>query len=621
MLILGLSGCMAFGATACEDLLKPWRPASESEKTSSSTGERVEYNVIFTLATVPPVLAALESIENGNETYAIIERGKTYSGIKSIEDFYNAGFDVGSNRSGGFTTQEFNDMVAKVAELDEEVDGKAFFRFYVQDGTALYAAGIAANAGISADRFHAYMIEDGTGAYIALTNTYIKNKTAEQSWTVYENAVESVRQQFDTVMSKTDNKKADAVFNYNIGKAYALAALDNFTYLIQDKAWVERILYDDGEGSAKLQTAFGVEGYNEEVSLSLNLDYGKLADKVDALTEEQRTAYLTLMYGEYYEDTYATLTRVKRGDKAAPKQKLVFIGSRINGYPQFASNASYGIGGLSAGATIPATYAELDAKYKTPLLFATEEDYTSFLAVLNDEANYTSAATEEIKNLSKISCFNYYIDYMYTLKFTYALYGEEYDLIMKGHPREVIGASEEWTNGYEVTASDGTTKYKYRKLMDEALLNFHASDSVGKYIGMVPYGTAAENLAYLGADISICGLPSSTYNGYDTDVDVLFVLAATNEDIVGTGVESPASQVKERYEAGNLTFADSTGVELPTVFFNTGNVYKGTAEIYERLGMTEVAESYLARFSAWLASVHGGAVDIDAQGFGIKEVN
>ncbi|MCH5166137.1 MAG: hypothetical protein J1G01_07025, partial [Clostridiales bacterium] len=29
-----------------------------------------EYNIIFTLATTPPVLAALDCINNGNETYA-----------------------------------------------------------------------------------------------------------------------------------------------------------------------------------------------------------------------------------------------------------------------------------------------------------------------------------------------------------------------------------------------------------------------------------------------------------------------------------------------------------------------------------------------------------------------
>ncbi|MFR6641128.1 MAG: hypothetical protein ACLUSP_07185 [Christensenellales bacterium] len=35
------------------------------------------YNIVFTLATIPPVLSSLDCITNGYETYAYIERGKT----------------------------------------------------------------------------------------------------------------------------------------------------------------------------------------------------------------------------------------------------------------------------------------------------------------------------------------------------------------------------------------------------------------------------------------------------------------------------------------------------------------------------------------------------------------
>ena len=71
------------------------------------------YNIIFALATIPPVLAALDAIGNGYETYAIIERGKTYNGIDSLEYFHNAGFDPSNNQSTGFTEQEFNSMVER----------------------------------------------------------------------------------------------------------------------------------------------------------------------------------------------------------------------------------------------------------------------------------------------------------------------------------------------------------------------------------------------------------------------------------------------------------------------------------------------------------------------------
>jgi len=465
------------------------------------------------------------------------------------------------------------------------------------------------------------MCEDGTGAYTALHNSYIKGKTVTAEtdgvWENYVTQVQNVSAEFETVMSKTDNVHTDGMFSYNIGKAYALAALDNFTYYIQDEATVVSTLENTGDVKTKLLSAFGVEGYDTEVEYSLNLKYQKISQGIAKLTEEEKTDYLTLMYGAYYEDTYSTLTRATRGDEAAPKKKLVFIGARHNGYPKFASKADYGIGGLAADATIPASYAELDQKYKTALLFATEADYQVFLDQINNEENYSedgAAVDAEAKRMAQVACFNNYIDYIYTLKFTYAAYGEDYDLIMKGHPREAIGCWKDWGSRYKVTYGDSQT-YVYDELMDNILLAFHANDSMGKYIGMVPYGTAAENLAYLGADIAICGLPSSTYNGYDTDVDVLFILAETKESISGT-----ASQVAERYKAGNLLYTDKDGNKKKTVFYNTGNACRKVAEIYAKLGYTDLAERYTQFYEGWLLQSHGEGAVMDWQGIVAKEI-
>lgn len=598
--------------------------SSSDDPGSSVTPESSTYNVIFALASIPPVLAALEAIENGYPTYAIIERGKTYSGIEELENFVNVGFDPANNLSTGFTSTEFNSMVAKVKEL-AEANGEAYFNFYVQDGTALVGAAIAANAGLGADRFHVYMCEDGTGAYNALYTKYLKDKNVSaDSDEVYDNYVAKLAEakaEYEAIMAKTDNAIGDAALKYNIGKAYALAGLDNFTYYIQDESLIVDLLENTGDVKTKLLTSFGVEGYNADVEFELNLKYGKISDAVSRLTEEQRTDYLTLMYGQYYADTYAALTRTERADEDAPSKKLVFIGARHSGYPKLASSLSYGIGGLAADATVPTSYAELDDKYKNELLFATEGDYQLFLDELAKEENYTAEISDEVKNKVAVACFNYYIDYIFTLKLTYAVYGEDYDLIMKGHPREVIGSWEEWGSRYKVTyTADGAeANYVYDKLYDNVLLSFHANDSTGKYIGMVPYGTAAENLAYLGADIAIAGLPSSTYNGYDTDVDVVFILAETNEDIVGTGVDTAASQVKERYLAGNLKYTDKDGETHTTVFYNIGNVYKTLSEVFAEKGNEALAAAYSASFEAWLDSVYPDAVDLDGQGFAVVE--
>jgi len=505
-------------------------------------------------------------------------------------------------------------MVEQVKALKAETPD-AFFNFYVQDGTALLGAAIAANAGVSADRFHVYMAEDGTGAYAALKKSYIDGKTVTaDSDPIYSNYVSKVKAQkeaFDAVMSKTDNALGDSYFKYNIGKAFALAALDNFTYCMQDESIVINMLDSAaGDVKSKLYSCFSVDGYTDAVEYKLNLKYQKISEGVSKLTEEEREDYLKLMYGQYFGDTYETLTRDKRAGAAAPADKLVFIGSRSKDYPKLASDAQYGIGGLAVNERVPATYAELDAKYKTALLFGTEADYNAFLSVLNNTSNYVSGTSDDVKELAKTACFNVYIDYIFTLKLTYALYGDRYDLIMKGHPREVIGEYTEWSQHYMVSYGDGENKaeYTYDKLIDKVLLNFHASDSVGKYIGMVPYGTSAENLAYLGANISLTGLPSSTYSGYDVDVEVLSIICVTSENIAGD-----ASQVKARYEAENLFYTDKDGNRQVTEFLNVGNLFKAIAKADPAL-----AEKYNALFDAWLSANHSGAKDIDAQGFAVK---
>ncbi|MBQ7384594.1 MAG: hypothetical protein IJV72_07395 [Clostridia bacterium] len=570
------------------------------------------YNIIFALATIPPVLSALDSIANGHETYAIIERGKTYNGIDKLEHFHNAGFDAANNQSSGFSDTEFNAMVEQISSLKGD---KAFFNIYVQDGTALRGAALAANAGLALEDFHVYMCEDGTKAYEELYNNYVKGKTVtEETDGIFDNYLtqrNTVKEQFETIMSKKDNKNSDTELKYSVPKAFALASLDNFTYYIQDEALVvDHLESVGGEKKTALLSACGADGYNDTVDFALNLKYQKISQAVSKLTEAQRTDYLTLMYGDYYEDTYNTLTRTSRAGEKAPDKKLVYIGARHAGYPLLATDAAYGIGGLASDATLPTSYAELDSKYKTALFFSSEADYNAFLAVVNNADNYTET-TDQLKEMAKVACFNVYINYIFSLKMTYAIYGEEYDIIMKGHPRESLGCYSEWGERYKVTVGEGNSAvtYCYDKLMDTALVAFHSSDSTGKFSGTVPYGTAAENLAYLGTSFSVCGLPSSTYTGYDTNIDVLFIANPVDGNISGD------NNVKERYEAGTLLYTKADGSRVPTVYYNIGNSLKAIAKIYSELGDNANATKYTNLFNTWLNATHAGATDINDQGF------
>ena len=138
---------------------------------------------------------------------------------------------------------------------------------------------------------------------------------------------------------------------------------------------------------------------------------------------------------------------------------------------------------------------------------------------------------------------------------------------------------------------------------------FHEQDSIGKYIGLIPFGTAAENLAYLGVDISLCGLSSGTYTGYEPSVDIKFVLA-----MVDTAIDSDTN-ISGRYANGTLH---------GTAFFNIGNLYKQLIEYYssEEHGDDGYKADYEEKFKAWLRVVNElpeGAdttgYDVDNQGF------
>ena len=130
-LALTLAAVMLFICAACAPNATTQTTQTNSttaaQNTTSTTAKpevpenkTVCYNIIFALATIPPVMAALESIASGYETYAIIERGKTYNGIDGLENFHNAGFDPKNNLSTGFTESEFTAMTEKLQELKGE---------------------------------------------------------------------------------------------------------------------------------------------------------------------------------------------------------------------------------------------------------------------------------------------------------------------------------------------------------------------------------------------------------------------------------------------------------------------------------------------------------------------
>lgn len=596
----GLNGDKGETGLSAYELYKKYHPAykgTEEEWINDMANGKIaesyktNYNFIYTVATIPPVLSSLECIKNGYPTYAYIERGKTYNGIDNVDNFYNLGFNTSNNTSDGFTNTDFNLVLAKIKELN--VYGNEKFNIYVQDGTALYGAKLVGNARLTNHQYKIVMIEDGTGAYDALKNLL----TDYNAFVSYAN---TVRSEANEMLSKNDNT---FVAYYDIEKAFALATMDNFEFLLQSKDQIQTLVTATGDSA--LSNIFGFTPNAAKSEYDLNLRYDSISDKVTALSQDQKEDYLNLMYGDAYQGTYDALTRTTDvAGQSVPDKKLVFIGTRVKGYPAVATDTTT-FNGVGALTTDVPTYANLSDNYKDALIFGSEANYQALYNVLFDDNNYQAGLTETVKNEIRKSVFNYYINYIATLKFTYAQYGAEYDIIMKGHPREVMDSYEQWGNSY--TVSVGGHDYAYDKVMFNAIMAFHQNDTVGKRIGLMPYGTAAENLAYLGLDIAIGGLPSSTYTGYDTSVDVLFVLNLTNGDITTDG------NLEARYQAGNLIYHDSLGVEKVTKFYNIGLIYK---TIMETSTNNIVQQLYAEYLSDWIKAVKGIQ---DASGYTVND--
>ena len=577
---------------------------------------KTSYNIIFTIATIPPVLSALDSIRNGNETYAFIERGKTYSGIDSVDSFHNLGFDIKSNKSDGFTADNFQAVSNTISKLN--VFGNEHFNIYLQDGNGLYGSYFAANSMLSDNQYDVYRIEDGTGSYDAFQDKIIGSKTTtkqkDEIYDDYKKNVDLVRKEVDSIKKRNDNPFKGY---YDIAKAFYLSAIDNYHYWLQDssqlRASLENTVHDGVY--TKLFDAMGCDkGHRDEVKdYKANLKFETISDGVASLDPEKKQDYLKLRYGSYYSDTYSTLTRTSLKDgTSVPSHKLVYIGTRFRGFPAFASSKEFGIGGAVSSRDIPEDYASLDSKYKTEFLFETEADYKLFIDEIKDDANYDALPTEEQRDLVKVQAFNQYINYIFALKYAQKIYGKDYDLVIKGHPSEVIDNYQNWTAHYLVTDSSKKT-FQYDKLVNKLMVNFHSKDSSGKFVGRVPYGTAAENLAYLGVDRSICGLPSSTYAGYDTSVPVLYVRSNTDGDIRTDG------NLSTRYTNGTLDYSDISGEKKTTSFVNNGNVLKNLAYYYGQSGKTDLSAKYTKMFKDWMVKTFSEVTEENADKFTINE--
>lgn len=598
-ILLVLTSCFALaacgGTSSSSGASSSSNPSSTSSSESAPTVQKTA-NIIMTAATIPPVVAALDSIKNGNETYAWIERGKTYSGIAQTE-IENLGFDPATNLASGIPDDRFPLITDKVKELAAE---GYHFNFYTTDYKPWACVKVASDAKLALDSFTINMVEDGTATYDYARDYFVEPYHSVAACDeAFEACVTAAKDMFDRAMVDSSvldvrKNKIDHLYNSYVEGYYdtfALSTMPNFVHLVQNKTKL------DASTSAMpgtlLRQAYGLDTNGSKYTA--NVEYISISERVSSLSADEKKEYLTLMFGDYREECERLLTRKKidGGDDAVPDKKFIFIGTRMR-------QSDYGLVADQKFENLPANYEDISSELRQ--VFMKEADYRFVYDYLNDTSNYEATwavASDKVLNAIKSAAFNHYVGYVYNLKFTYREIGNEYDILFKGHPSETFDEVTKWSYTVDV---DGAT-YQFRNYMHDLAIKFHSDDSEGKFIGVLPGGVAAENLAYLGVDTYIGGLPSSTYTGYEKSAPILFVLNPTDGDILTDG------NINQRYLDGELSWEEGEET-IQTVFYNRGRIYSRLSEYFagkattatdqgEATAFAALAESYDAKFTSW----------------------
>lgn len=559
------------------------------------------YNIIMTAATIPPVLSSLEAFENEYETYAWVERGKTYAGIEKVNNFHNIGFNPTENLSNGVSTDTMNKVVSTIKGLNKNKD--EHFHIYTTDYKVLTGLYAAVDAKLTENQFTVHMVEDGSATYVYLNDYFVKGKNANTATSHFKSKVEEYTTFFENVMKNgvqsilENNRFNEFITGYDA--SFPLACLDQFEYDMQSAKQLENVFEEIN--ATELQTIFQVkEGTS---TLKANVKYKSIDEHVEGLSEEKKNQYLTLMFGDLKQGIVDKMTRttLDDGTTKVPSKKLIFIGTRLSG-----SSLNH-VRPMESGELV-ANYSSLNEDFKE--VFQKEADYQVVYQFLNDENNLPKNLSSAEKEAVKYAAINNYIGYAFNLKLTYRLYGDEYDIIVKGHPSESMEEVSKWN--YKVQVGD--KEVNYSEMMNKLAKLFHSSDSEGKFCGMIPYGCAAENLAYLGIDHVIGGLPSSTYTGYSEKVPVLFILNTSDGN---TNCETD-DNIKARYEQETLQW-DVDGKDLHTTYINRGNLYRLLRDYYQGVGNTSLANKYEELYRNWIektfSKTNGEDFEIDDYGF------
>ncbi len=536
-------------------------------------GEGKNYNIICANSSVPPTLAAMDSILDGGDTYAYIQRGKTFSGIGELanQGFTNAGF-LTNSQANEISPQAVTKMVDNVKRIKAN-DKNATFNIYVTDFDAYAGFAIGIYAGLKDEDYKVVMIEDGSSTYANFYNYFISGKTYteenDQPFETFSTLLNSAKTQIAAMKSDVGNPLTGE--NLKMGNpyvVYALATLNNAEYRVQDISKITNELTTSSVANSRLTKIYK----GEDNEYKVHVKSSSISTTMSKFNAEQKDKYLKLVFGAANKDaTINLLTRtVDANNKQVSSKKLVYIGTRVYGY-------NYEL----VDDLTEENYSTYIVDYSTLQALADTDEFAAFLTTEYNEEDWNSlkALMPTTYSAAYTAAFNTFQEYRYSFSYVLKEYcGVEegkYDLLYKGHPSELVDNISTFKE--EHYQGNG---FSFKKEIYTLVNHFHFNDSLGKRIGVMPGGVAAENFAYLGLDFAICGLDSSTYTGYEPSVPVEFVIGGGAYNVF-------SNNLKGRYDAGTLK--DSKGDN--TLILSKGNILK-------MLGRTE-------EYNTWLKSTFG----------------
>ena len=193
------------------------------------------YNIIMTNATIPPLMATLDAIDNGNETYMWYGRPFTFASIDNLEKIVNIVKKEDVNQK-GINADAITVMQRKVNQLYQK-NKKANFRFYVTDYGVEVALRVMTMNKIPEDQYKVILLEDGNGSYTNFKDNYYNVNSIEE----LNNNISIVNETFE----KAKNQKLGSIVEafegniHNWALAVAYATRDNVEYWLQFPDMIE----------------------------------------------------------------------------------------------------------------------------------------------------------------------------------------------------------------------------------------------------------------------------------------------------------------------------------------------------------------------------------------------